>query len=648
MKKYDFNSFDLEAYLHEKGVEFKTVSGGAEYLMRCVSADHDDTSPSGKMYMRAFGDNKGVFQCKSAECGFKGNTLGLLQTFGDGPEPYLEVGDSFSITRVMNSFVEVSQSALGTANRDYLKSRGFTRETIEQFGFGEVPSAPTKTLMGLGYSEKEIRLAGLSRDDHSFVFSPGSIVIPYFVGRDVLTVRVRNFDVKAPKYQTLAGVKGMLYNSNACQSLDDTIYVCEGEFDAVTLAQHGHAAVATAGAGNWDTEWTTVLQDFSNVYFVFDGEDGAYEYSEKAATVIGAQARAIRLPEGMDVNDFFKENDNYAFKNLIERAVEESFPFKSLDFHFAEWDMYVNSGQQWLKTGYKKIDESLPTGILPNQLIIWIAKPSVGKTQIAINMMYRQIRLYPDKKFLFFSLELKGYEVLDRLIKIHRFYDLTISAKEALDFFRDRIYVFDDNRIQRDQLWKNTEMFLEKYQVTPAAAYLDYLGYYAQGYRGESYEQVSRAVSDLKAYSKEFSIPMFVPHQTTKSYQPGVQLDIDAGADSAKVSAAADYMFTLSWADQAANAIAEEATGQVVLKVVKNRSGPAHAEMNLQRAPFSYTFCTAQDSPNSQAQGLRPYEMALKEHQWSQARYNYEQVVNLHQGKEGTFLNNPHNKIERV
>lgn len=634
IKRYDFNRFSLERYLEDKGVKYKRVSGGTELRTQCFSPDHKsgegDSSGGGKLYIHALGDKKGLFDCKSAECDYQGNLVDIVRHFGDVPEDVIPVGDTVSITRVRTAFSALCERNLSQANREYLiNKRGFTRETIAHFHFGEVPRGAHKQMADLGFEEKDLEAAKLIDDQGNFFFRAGALTIPYMISGQVVTVRARNFEEGLPKYVSLPGEIELLYNMDALKSLDKKIYVVEGELDCVTMFQNGYLAVGVAGAGVWENSWTEELSDFDEILVVYDGEDGSYKYSEAVKERLGSKAHAIHMVENMDINDYFKENSSGDFDRLITRALEESFPFKTLDYHFDEWDLYHNSGQTWLKTGYKVIDDSLPVGILPNQLIVWVAKPSVGKSQIALNMLYRQMMLYPEERFLLFSLEMTGYEIFDRLSRIAIFYDLDIeSQKKTLETFSDRLHIFDNNTLTRTNLWDYTEQYLEKYGK-PKAAYLDYLGYFANAYQGSTdTEKVGRASMDLKAWAKEFYIPMFIPHQTVKGNAAGQELDIDSGADSAKVSASADYMFTMSWPDQGQNVLESERTNQVIMKGVKNRSGPTHFTAKLQRAPFSYVFATEQDKV--QKQGLDPYRMALSEHSWSMAGHNYLTALKRH------------------
>lgn len=69
-----------------------------------------------------------------------------------------------------------------------------------------------------------------------------------------------------------------------------------------------------------------------------------------------------------------------------------------------------------LKTGYKIIDNAL-SGLQPQELIIIAARPSVGKTSLALNITYN-IALKEEKTVLFFSFEMGKEILVERLLAI--------------------------------------------------------------------------------------------------------------------------------------------------------------------------------------------------------------------------------------
>lgn len=66
-----------------------------------------------------------------------------------------------------------------------------------------------------------------------------------------------------------------------------------------------------------------------------------------------------------------------------------------------------------LRTGWPDLDTRLG-GLLPGNLTIIAARPSMGKTAAAVNIAAKQ-----DKPVLFFSLEMSEQEVLNRLVSMH-------------------------------------------------------------------------------------------------------------------------------------------------------------------------------------------------------------------------------------
>ena len=69
-----------------------------------------------------------------------------------------------------------------------------------------------------------------------------------------------------------------------------------------------------------------------------------------------------------------------------------------------------------LRTGYKIIDSAL-SGLQPQELIIIAARPSLGKTSLALNIAYN-IALREEKTVLFFSFEMGKEILVERLLAI--------------------------------------------------------------------------------------------------------------------------------------------------------------------------------------------------------------------------------------
>lgn len=171
-------------------------------------------------------------------------------------------------------------------------------------------------LRARGLEEDTIWVAGLG-----YVGSPqegherfkGAICIPYFdaQGRPYAP-RFRHLGAgRKRKYDQETHAKGHPYGVD--QSREPTVYVTEGEFDALILRQMGFSAVGIPGAQAWQRHWRMLFRDCDLVVIVMDPD----EAGEKAKARIAGQlsqvvdVRTVELPSGLDVNELYlKDPDN--------------------------------------------------------------------------------------------------------------------------------------------------------------------------------------------------------------------------------------------------------------------------------------------------------------------------------------------------
>jgi hypothetical protein len=166
-----------------------------------------------------------------------------------------------TLTFPANEFIEIQQDKLRTARFfDYLVGRGFRAEHI--------PDLCKK------YSLKAA-VSGRYKD---------RVIIPYYVerglvawtGRSVLGADLRYLDL--PKDESVVFVKNTLYNFNCTRRGADTLLVCEGPFDAITLdfVASKYDVRAVALSTNSITEQQTYLLEevsvnFRKVLMMMDG-----------------------------------------------------------------------------------------------------------------------------------------------------------------------------------------------------------------------------------------------------------------------------------------------------------------------------------------------------------------------------------------
>ncbi|NBH30558.1 DnaB helicase C-terminal domain-containing protein [Staphylococcus warneri] len=129
----------------------------------------------------------------------------------------------------------------------------------------------------------------------------------------------------------------------------------------------------------------------------------------------------------------FDEMLNKLQKVSLISATEESGTKKIVD-HFVE-ELYSEEPKQQINTGYKLMDYKIG-GLEPTQLIVIAARPSVGKTGFALNMMLNIAA--QGYKTSFFSLETTGVSVLKRMLSADTGIELT-RIKEIKDIEPDEL-----------------------------------------------------------------------------------------------------------------------------------------------------------------------------------------------------------------
>ncbi len=77
----------------------------------------------------------------------------------------------------------------------------------------------------------------------------------------------------APKYtQEAGGSHARLYNTRALAANGDTLALCEGEFDVITLTGLGIPAVGVPGANNWKRWFDRCLQGWDRLVLFYDDD----------------------------------------------------------------------------------------------------------------------------------------------------------------------------------------------------------------------------------------------------------------------------------------------------------------------------------------------------------------------------------------
>lgn len=198
--------------------------------------------------------------------------------------------------------------------RKYLNDRGISNETIEKFHVGFCKGSEQLK----GDSEALVK-AGILYDNGGHFFK-GHITFPHFYNGSVIYISGRGWPEK--RHLKLDGDKVTLthlYHEEALRQKD--VIISEGEIDTLTLLQHGFNASGILGAGAFQPEWVGKFKHHEVVYVTLDGDKAGKEGNIRTAQLLGAKARIVSMPEGKDVNEFFRENSKEDYQNLLGKAV---------------------------------------------------------------------------------------------------------------------------------------------------------------------------------------------------------------------------------------------------------------------------------------------------------------------------------------
>ncbi len=182
-----------------------------------------------------------------------------------------------------------------------------------------------------------------------------------------------------------------------------------------------------------------------------------------------------------------------------------------------------------LPTGYRKFDE-MTAGLQPSDLIVIAARPSVGKTSLALSIG-RQMALRFGKCVGFFSLEMTKEQVLERLlcaearINLHRLrggylqtdsesWRRIINAANRLQ--NSKIIIDDTPSISVLELKAKARRMKSEHGLD--ALFVDYLQLVEGGGRSEVREQeVAYIARSLKGLARELNIPVVALSQLSRA-----------------------------------------------------------------------------------------------------------------------------------
>jgi len=313
---------------------------GAEGRISCPLPDHKDRNPSANL-----NNEKGVWYCQ--RCGEGGDVVSmyvkargleplpaaqeLAEEFGveyDGgrPDPKRQERRKREKLRryLLQLYVAVCHSRLGDEQREMLRGRGLSDETIDRLKIGFDPRRSAKDI-------KVARRIGLvsERDGEEFYLPAGRVVIPVWRGQDVVCWVAWDPD-SSRKYLYPKGLSRPVWGIERVGPGE--WWLVEGIFDYLSLLEAGMDGLCAMGTSLKEEELERLRRveglQLRICFDMDDKDDGSnpgLEAAEKLAGRLWPDVRAeiVQLPAGKDPNDVFCEGDGF-------RERMEGFERKSL------------------------------------------------------------------------------------------------------------------------------------------------------------------------------------------------------------------------------------------------------------------------------------------------------------------------------
>ena len=281
-----------------------------------------------------------------------------------------------------------------------------------------------------------------------------------------------------------------------------------------------------------------------------------------------------------------------------------------------------------IKTGLLDLD-LMTTGFEPGQLIVIGARPSMGKTSLAM-VIAEQVALgtdgppplnptRPPVPVGVFSLEMSSRSIARRFlamharINLHRIRDGEMSYQEGIAFAdsasilsQARIIIDEQGGVTVDQLRSKARRMVHREGVK--LILIDYL----QLIRSDSGEnrnaEISAIMRDLKATAKELAVPLVVLSQLNRANEQRQEKrpSLSDLRDSGSIEQDADIVCLLHresyyhQGDRAWHDANPDGDGQAELRIAKNRDGPTDT------VPLSWDAATTRFLNSTRAAGATP------------------------------------------
>jgi len=263
------------------------------------------------------GVNLSQFRCNCFRCGEHPNPIQLIMDI-ENIETYNELLNFLSNEEFKEYTFREEKSELAEKKTMYLPE-GFKNIS---FGKSQLARSIRSYATRRGFEIDALAKNGVGYCSSGPLF--GYIIIPFYCNGQLIYYNARNVMGTGPRYRNPdkdisgLGKEFIIYNFDALY-IYNTIYICEGVFNALTI---GDRAIATMGKAISAYQVNQLIKASASRYIILldpDAKDKAIELALKLVNF--KKVKVVFLPDSYDVNDIGKRNT----MNLIYNTRYQSY-----------------------------------------------------------------------------------------------------------------------------------------------------------------------------------------------------------------------------------------------------------------------------------------------------------------------------------
>ena len=254
-------------------------------------------------------------------------------------------------------------------------------------------------------------------------------------------------------------------------------------------------------------------------------------------------------------------------------------------------EIYENKGKiQGIPTGFKDIDKQL-NGMMPGQMIIIAARPSMGKTSLAMNIA-EHVAVSEDLPVAIFSLEMTTQDLVQRLLcsragvngqdiraGMLSSHDFPKLMKAADELAKSKMFIDETPSISIMEMRAKARRLKQKEDIKLVIIdYLQLMRSTTRRAQDNRQLEISEISSGLKALAKELHLPVIVLAQVNRNPEErkGGRPRLSDLRESGSLEQDADVVGLLMRPERYADEDEDpdDHKGEATFIIAKQRSGP--------------------------------------------------------------------------